>query len=78
MEKLKVVITIAERVRSKGRDRGLERWGLWNSSERGEENFFFIFIFFYKLVEKRNWFIRICLVLVRNCNWKWNWKKEIV
>ena len=25
MEKLKVVITLAERVRSKGRDRGLER-----------------------------------------------------
>ena len=43
MEKLKVVITLAERVRSKGRDRGLERWGLWNSSERGEENFFFFF-----------------------------------
>ena len=44
MEKLKVVITLAERVRSKGRDRGLERWGLWNSSKRGEENFFFFLI----------------------------------
>ena len=44
MEKLKVVITLAERVRSKGRDKGLERWGLWNSSKRGEENFFFFFI----------------------------------
>ena len=43
MEKLKVVITLAKGVRSRGRDRGLERFdgGLWNSSERGEENFFF-------------------------------------
>ena len=44
MEKLKVVITLAERVRSIGRDRGLERWGLWNRSERGEEIFFFFLI----------------------------------
>ena len=62
MEKLKVVITLAERARSRGR--GLERFdGDCGIAQREE---------------KRNWFIRICLVLVRNCNWKWNWKKEIV
>ena len=59
-----VVITLAERARSRGRDRGLERFdGDCGIAQREE---------------KRNWFIRICLVLVRNCNWKWNWKKEIV
>ena len=46
MEKLKVVITLAERVRSKGRDKGLERWGLWNSLERGEENYYYYYYFF--------------------------------
>ena len=46
MEKLKVVITLAERVRSRGRDK------LWNSLERGEENFFFLVSGKEKLVYK--------------------------
>ena len=43
MEKLKVVITLAERVRSRGRDRGLERFDRDRGIAQREEkiNFFF-------------------------------------
>ena len=44
MGKLKVVITLAQRVRSKGRDRGLESFDGDCGIERGEENFFFLFL----------------------------------
>ena len=44
MEKLKVVITLAERVRSRGRDRGLERFdGDCGIAQREEKRFFFFF-----------------------------------
>ena len=45
MEKLKVVITLAERVRSKGRDRGLERFdGDCGIAHREEKRKFFLFL----------------------------------
>mgnify|MGYP006992886198 CR=1 FL=1 len=44
MEKLKVVITLAERVRSRGRDRGLERFdGDYEIAQREEKRIFFFF-----------------------------------
>ena len=44
MEKLKVVITLAEKVRLKGRDRGLERFdGDCEIAQREEKRFFFFF-----------------------------------
>ena len=47
MEKLKVVITLAERVRLKGRDRGLERFdGDCGIAQREEKIIFFYFIFY--------------------------------
>ena len=73
MEKLNVVITLAKRARSRGR--GLERFdGDCGIAQREEKSFFFFFFISgeEKLVYKD------CLVLVRNCNWKWNWKKEMV
>ena len=42
MEKLKVVITLAERMRSRGRDRGLERFDGDCGIAQREENFFLI------------------------------------
>ena len=45
MEKLKVVITLAEKVRLKGRDRGLERFdGDCEIAQREEKRFFFSLI----------------------------------
>ena len=42
MEKLKVVITLVERVRSRGRDRGLERFDRdYGIAQREEKTFFF-------------------------------------
>ena len=42
MEKLKVVITLAERMRSRGRDRGLERFdGDCGIAQREEKRIFF-------------------------------------
>ena len=43
MEKLKVVITLAERVRSRGRDKGLERFDADCGIARKEEKNFFFF-----------------------------------
>ena len=44
MEKLKVVITLAERARSRGRDRGLERFdGDCGIAQREEKRIFFFF-----------------------------------
>ena len=46
MEKLKVVITLAERARSRGRDRGLERFdGDCGIAQREEKRNFFFFFF---------------------------------
>ena len=43
MEKLKVVITLAERARSRGRDRGLERFdGDCGIAQREEKRNFFL------------------------------------
>ena len=45
MEKLKVVITLAERVRSRGRYRGLERFdGDCGIAQREEKRNFFLFL----------------------------------
>ena len=45
MEKLKVVITLAKRVRSRGKDRGLERFdGDCGIAQREEKRFFFFFL----------------------------------
>ena len=45
MEKLKVVITLAERMRSRGRDRGLERFdGDYGIAQREEKKIFFFLI----------------------------------
>ena len=45
MEKLKVVITLAERVRSRGRYRGLERFdGDYGIAQREEKRKFFLFL----------------------------------
>ena len=45
MEKLKVVITLAERVRSRGRDRGLERFdGDCGIAQERRRDFFFFLI----------------------------------
>ena len=45
MEKLKVVITLAEKVRLKGRDRGLERFdGDYGIAQREEKRKFFLFL----------------------------------
>ena len=54
MEKLKVVITLAERARSRGRDRGLERFdGDCGIAQREEKrNFFFLISGEEKLVYK--------------------------
>ena len=53
MEKLKVVITLAKRVRSRGRDRGLERFDADCGIARKEEkNFFFLISGEEKLVYK--------------------------
>ena len=44
MEKLKLVITLAERVRSRGRDRGLEIFdGDCGIAQREEKRIFFFF-----------------------------------
>ena len=43
MEKLKVVITLVKRVRSRGRDRGLERFdGDYGIAQREEKRNFFL------------------------------------
>ena len=54
MEKLKVVITLVERARSRGRDRGLERFdGDCGIAQREEKrNFFFLISGEEKLVYK--------------------------
>ena len=45
MEKLKVVITLVKRVRSRGRDRGLERFdGDYGIAQREEKRKFFLFL----------------------------------
>ena len=45
MEKLKVVITLVKRVRSRGRDRGLERFdGNYGIAQREEKRKFFLFL----------------------------------
>ena len=45
MEKLKVVITLVERVRSRGRDRGLERFdGDCGIAQREEKRIIIIFL----------------------------------
>ena len=45
MEKLKVVIILAKRVRSRGRDRGLERFdGDCEIAQREEKRFLFFFL----------------------------------
>ena len=45
MEKLKVVITLVERVRSRDRDRGLERFdGDYEIAQREEKRNFFLFL----------------------------------
>ena len=45
MEKLKVVITLTEKVRLKGRDRGLERFdGDCEIAQREEKRFLFFFL----------------------------------
>ena len=46
MEKLKVVITLVERVRSRDRDRGLERFDEdYEIAQREEKRKFFLFFF---------------------------------
>ena len=45
MEKRKVVITLVKRVRSRGRDRGLERFdGDYGIAQREEKRKFFLFL----------------------------------
>ena len=45
MEKLKVVITLVKRARSRGRDRGLERFdGNYGIAQREEKRKFFLFL----------------------------------
>ena len=44
VEKLKVVITLAKRVRSRGRDRGLERFNRDHGIGQREEKRFFFFL----------------------------------